>query len=187
MNNPVSNRPIRYHILIGIPGSGKTTFARQWCDDDPTCCHISTDRIRASLYGDAAEQGDWGEILTEILAQAKDAILADRSILYDATNAQRSHRREIVRQLRQQAQHLALDRPICVHGWQLTTTLDECHRRNRHRDRTIPADIIDAMHASLCEDPPTLDEGFTSLHVLPAPSSDTDRWDLDTMQPIIRP
>ncbi len=181
------NSPIQCHILIGIPGSGKTTLAQQWCRNDSSLYYISTDRIRAALYGNPVEQGDWGEILSEILKQAQDAVLADRPILYDATNAQQPHRLDILRQLKQQTQRLAPDRPIHFHGWQLTTTLDECHRHNRHRDRTIPAHIIDAMHASLHASPPHLNEGFTSLNVLPVPSGDADRWDFDAIEQIVRP
>ena len=50
------------HCLIGLPGSGKSTFARQWVEYDPNCIIISTDTIRAELFGDETIQGDWNLI-----------------------------------------------------------------------------------------------------------------------------
>jgi predicted kinase len=163
----VHPHPLHHHLLIGLPGSGKTTLAKRWCAENPACCHVSTDRIRHILYGDASEQGEWDEILGEILKQAHAAVTRNQTILYDATNAQREHRIDILRQLRQQIQQTAPDRPVYIHGWYLLTPLEECHRRNHLRRRTVPAEIIDRMYASLQAFPPQLSEGFTSLNQPP--------------------
>lgn len=159
--------PIHHHLLIGLPGSGKTTLAKRWCAYDPACCHISTDRIRQTLYGSATEQGKWDEILGEILKQTHAAVMRNQTILYDATNTQREHRIDILHQLRQQTHQTAPDRPVYIHGWYLLTPLEECHRRNHLRHRTVPAEIIDRMYASLQAFPPQLSEGFTSLNQPP--------------------
>ncbi|NJR58666.1 MAG: ATP-binding protein [Cyanobacteria bacterium CRU_2_1] len=53
------------HVLIGVPGSGKSTFAQQWIARSPEYIWLSTDRIRAELFGDAANQGDWEKIAIE--------------------------------------------------------------------------------------------------------------------------
>lgn len=173
------NNPIQCHILIGIPGSGKTTFAEQWCNHDPSLCHISTDAIRHRLYGDAIEQGTWAEIEREILIQAEQAINQQQAILYDATNAKRSHRFAILRHLTQHFQSLQPDRPLHFYGWQFKTPLEICHQRNRHRHRTIPPPILDEMHDALSVFPPDRAEGFRSLSPPPSRNDDpTDpHWD----------
>ncbi len=50
------------HFLIGIPGAGKSTLAQEWAQRDPNYCIVSTDGIRAELYGDEEIQGEWGTI-----------------------------------------------------------------------------------------------------------------------------
>jgi predicted kinase len=54
--------PLRCHLLIGPPGSGKTTLAHQLAPllngaEGQSAVVLSTDAIRAELFGDAAVQG----------------------------------------------------------------------------------------------------------------------------------
>jgi predicted kinase len=56
--------PLRCHLLIGPPGSGKTTLAGQLApllqgESGQPGLVLSTDVIRAELFGDAGVQGPW--------------------------------------------------------------------------------------------------------------------------------
>jgi dephospho-CoA kinase len=51
------------HFLIGVPGSGKSTFSAEFAKLGNYRI-VSTDAIRASLYGDATIQGEWVEVET---------------------------------------------------------------------------------------------------------------------------
>jgi adenylate kinase family enzyme len=74
------------HFLIGLPASGKSTLA-QILAQESCGLVVSTDQVRAHLYGDEAIQGVWQEIETEVLSQVKGAINQRQSVIYDATNA----------------------------------------------------------------------------------------------------
>jgi len=59
--------PLRCHLLIGQPASGKTTLAKALAPlltgpGEPPALVLSTDVIRAEVFGDAAVQGPWGDI-----------------------------------------------------------------------------------------------------------------------------
>jgi energy-coupling factor transporter ATP-binding protein EcfA2 len=68
----MTSAPLRCRLLIGPPGSGKTTFAARLA---PLLCGekgepgliLSTDAIREELFGSAAFQGPWDEIRSVLL------------------------------------------------------------------------------------------------------------------------
>ena len=53
--------PLRCHLLIGPPASGKTTLAGVLASLTGAVV-LSTDVVRGELFGDAAVQGPWRDI-----------------------------------------------------------------------------------------------------------------------------
>lgn len=63
----MSSRILRCHLLMGPPGSVKTPLARDLASlivgpKGQPAVVLSTDAIRADLFGDAAVQGPWPDI-----------------------------------------------------------------------------------------------------------------------------
>jgi adenylylsulfate kinase-like enzyme len=87
------------HFLIGVPGSGKSTFAKL-ISQLGNCEIISTDNIRAELYGDAAIQGDWKQVEAEVIQRIYTILQAGKSIIYDATNFKRAHRLDFLQKVK---------------------------------------------------------------------------------------
>ena len=56
-----SPAPLRCHLLIGPPASGKTTLAGVLAQLTGAVV-LSTDVVRGELFGDAAVQGPWRDI-----------------------------------------------------------------------------------------------------------------------------
>jgi len=148
-------------LLIGLPGSGKSTLAQQLLLEDPRRQLISTDAIRRQLFGDEATQGSWFLIWQELHRQLQQAVeqISRSSVgvaIYDATNAQRRQRREVIALVRTtgftQITGLWLDTPVWL-----------CLARNRKRDRQVPEEVIFRMHRQLRDTPPTLKEGLDCL------------------------
>ena len=151
----------RLIILIGLPGSGKTTLAQHLLTASPERRLISTDAIRAQLFGDEAVQGPWLQVWREVqhqLQKAVDPISLDRSqdAIYDATNTARKQRRRVLTL----ARTLGFKEMI---GFWLDLPLAVCLVRNRQRDRVVPEPVMLRMHRQLIGAPPALEEGFSSL------------------------
>lgn len=152
----------RLILLIGLPGSGKSTFAKQLLAEDPQRQLISTDTIRSQIFGDEATQGSWLLVWREIQRQFQQAIVnsscaAASKAIYDATNAQRRQRREVI----------ALARTTGfthITGLWLDTPIWLCLARNRRRVRKVPEDVIFRMHRQLRDAPPTLQELDCLIH-----------------------
>jgi predicted kinase len=143
-------------ILIGLPGSGKSTLAKQLIIECPRMQLISTDAIRGQLFGDEIIQGPWFLIWQEIERQFQQALAAKKTAIFDATNARRRDRREIITLARE----LGFTQ---ITGIWLTTPVWLCLARNKRRDRKVPEDIILRMHRQLRDAPPSLEEGLDSL------------------------
>lgn len=143
-------------VLIGLPGSGKSTLATQLLAQCPRTQLISTDAIRGQLFGNEAFQGPWLLIWREIQWQFQQALIAGGTIIYDATNAQRRHRREVI----DIARELGFTH---ITGVWVRTPVWQCLARNKRRERKVPEDVIFRMYRQLREAPPSLEEGFDNL------------------------
>ncbi|BBD60439.1 hypothetical protein NIES2109_32360 [Nostoc sp. HK-01] len=143
-------------LLIGLPGSGKSTVAKQLIAECPQMQLISTDAIRGQLFGDEIIQGPWFLVWQEVERQLQQTVAANQSAIFDATNAQRSHRRELIAFSR----NLGFTQIVGI--W-ITTPVWLCLARNKRRDRQVPEEVILRMHRQLRDAPPSLEEGLDDL------------------------
>lgn len=157
--------------MIGIPGSGKSTWAAGMQQLQPDAVVISTDRIRAMLFGDETIQGPWFLVQRETqrqLQQAHQQIQLGQSPLaiYDATNAKRRYRRDLIAQVRS----IGFTQ---ITGVWLNPPLELCLLRNIQRSRQVPEAVIQRMYRQLWSCPPRLREGIDRLFYNPSP---IDLW-----------
>ncbi|MGP1384798.1 MAG: AAA family ATPase [Thainema sp.] len=153
-------------LLIGLPGSGKSTWAQalqQFSQQQPDApaILISTDRIRATCFGNEAVQGAWPVVWRAVEQQFQQAVQLiqsgqSRYAIYDATNAARKQRRLAIQLAHQVGFQL-------VTGIWIDTPLALCLARNQQRDRTVPEAVILKMQRQLWGAPPNLDEGLSRL------------------------
>lgn len=138
------------YLLVGIPGSGKSFWAKQMAEQG-IAVH-SSDAIRGELYGDERTQGNPQAVFQTLGAR----ILADLnngiSCIYDATNGNEKLRTAFLRTVPKET------RKICV---LFLTPPDVCIERDRSRERTVGENVIDRYLRSFqC---PDLREGFDEI------------------------
>jgi peroxiredoxin/predicted kinase len=144
----------RLYVMVGLPGSGKTTYARARLRD---AVRVSMDDLRLMLHGGQYD-ARYEPFVHEAAKQLLDGLAARANaggfdVVFDATNVTRAYRAECVRR----ARRFGLE-PVCVYcEIDLATAL----ARNAARATAVPEAIVRRFHAQL--EPPAEEEGFGTI------------------------
>ena len=140
-------------MLIGAAASGKTTAAPKIAAKNNAVI-ISTDRIRAALYGAEHIQGNWQEIEAVLYDRIKNAIKQNKNIILDSTHYKKEYRAKIIKNFAKCS---------IFSAYYFNYPFSLIYSRNKHRARRVPFDVLAAMYEHLNNAPPTLAEGFKSI------------------------
>jgi len=127
-------------VMVGIPGSGKTTLAQKLVEKG--FHYLNADTIRLELYGNEAEQGDKEKVFSIFFERLEAALQQGLDIVIDNTNINLRQRKPIL----ERAQRFSY---TDVQLWLLDVPLDVCLRRNSARTRIVPDDIVANMFMEL--------------------------------------
>ena len=148
-----------FEMLIGIPGSGKSTYAKKKIDEG--CIVVSSDAIRKELYGSEDDQNHNGEVFNEMFYRTKIGLLAGAHVVYDATNLSRKRRINLLKQL-----------PHCEkRATVFAVSFETCCERNNSRERVVPQHAMKRMYHSF--QPPHYAEGFDDIQIVGTKDIDT--------------
>ena len=144
-------------IIVGIPGSGKTTYCNTYIETHPNelVVHLSSDIIRKELLGDINDQSQNGRVFEEMKTRTLNYLDMGYTVLYDATNITRKDRESILNSC-----------PKCVTKQAVVcwAPIATCIKRDMNRDRTVGKHVIDRMLKRF--QAPYFDEGFTTIYVV---------------------
>lgn len=153
--NAQNQKPTLY-LMVGIVGSGKSTYAAKFALRN-NCEIVCPDDIREELTGDIGDQSKNKEVFAMAETRARYFLTHDTSVLVDATCYNKKNRKTW--------QELAKSLQIRIVAVVMEAPFDICRERNQKRKRVVPDFVIDKQIAGYQE--PTLEE-FDAILRIPA-------------------
>ena len=140
---------MRIVLLVGLPGSGKSTWLKRIGAQG-----LSSDTIRKWLVDDETNQTIHDRVFESLRYLLRQRLLLGRPVTYvDATNLTAVER----------APYIGIGKSFgCeMEAVFFDVPLEVCRERNLLRERVVPDAALDVMAARLV--PPALEEGFTRI------------------------
>ena len=152
-------------IVIGISGSGKSTFARH-LEDEAEYLRICPDDIRKELTGDVSDQSQNGRVWKTAYQRLTKALADGRSVVFDSTAVRKKTRTELLA--------FAEQHHVQTIAYMLMDSLSKERCRDRvaadldggiDRSNTLAKDvIIEKQHAMFLETVRSIEtEGFDTV------------------------
>lgn len=145
-------------LMMGIPGSGKTTWTSKYLRKLDK--HVSRDEVRFSMV---AEHEEYFSKEKEVFKKFTDLIntyLEEGYDVYaDATHLNQASRNKLLRAIS--------SKPEEVNVIWIKTPLEEALKRNENRKGTrayVPRNVIRRMHYSI--ESPSFEEGINKIYIV---------------------
>ena len=151
----------KFIMLMGIPGSGKSTWARQYVQRcDASFLIISSDDVRKSLTGSVDDQSRNAEVWEVVLAKCQASLKAGRNVILDGTNTNTVKRRRFVSEL-----------PPCIRSLKMFSINKTVAKTRIEKDlavgverSSVPDSVIDRIYRQYTEAVSLIhDEGWKSM------------------------
>ena len=127
------NRPL-FIMMSGIPGSGKSTKAKEIAKKLNKSEILSSDKYREKITGDINDMSRDEEVFNTLYKDMHKFLVEGKSVIYDATNMNIKDRRRALEVIRDidcyKISHL------------MNVNFEECKKRNFQRDRVLPEEVL---------------------------------------------
>ena len=122
----------RLFVMVGIPGSGKSTKAKELAEQYNAKI-FSSDEYRKNILGDENDQQNNAKVFDALYNDLSEAI-ENTNCIFDATNCSYKTRKRVLDKVK----NIKCNKTAYV----MTTSIADCIKRDCARERTVGTDVI---------------------------------------------
>ena len=141
------------YLLVGLPGSGKSTYAKLLCKKQTIV--YSSDKIRKEITGDVNNQLFNMKVFDILKKRTIESLLNGNSVIIDSTNLSYKRRKNFIESLNK----IECNKIAIV----MATPFNECIKRDSERERSVGKNVLDRMYKSFSM--PSKMEGFDKIDI----------------------
>ena len=144
-------------MLIGLPGSGKSTWAKKYKEENENVIIVSSDAIREELGLENTKEDNkicFDEVEKRTIKGMKNGF----KVIVDATNLNYKKRMEFLKRVCPRGEEILSTAVV------IATSYKTCLKRNSERDRVVPEDVIKRMRENF--NFPLFQEGFYDIQIV---------------------
>lgn len=156
------------NVLIGLPGVGKTEYAKSFEKEGFVVC--SSDDMRERLFGDINDQGHNNEVFKAVHEEIRYYLKAGYDVIFDACNINSKKRRRFLNSIK--------DIECTKEAHILVAPYEVILEQNKNRERVVPKKCIQRMYKAW--ETPALWEGFDDIKLIcgiPGDQFDIEKYD----------
>lgn len=157
-------------VLVGLPASGKSTYANTLAQI-PNTIVLSSDKLRKELLGDESCQTNNQLVFDTLYSRAKQYLIDGYNVVIDATNINMKDRKRTLTHF----QSLNIERIALV----FATPIEVCYARDEKRERTVGKDVIDKFVQRF--EIPMEYEGFDKIEIIESNETKYNRYEIKAL------
>lgn len=145
-------------VMIGAPGSGKSTFAKKMLQKNPSFKYLSSDALRAEFGSGEEDQSVTPLVFSTLKRRLDHCLRRNENVIVDATSMNAKDRKDYIVAAKQFNASVVAYAFVC----DKKTLIERNQKRGAGGGRNVPEFVIDKMLAKY--QPPTAQEGFDEIY-----------------------
>lgn len=144
------------YIMVGLPGSGKSTYATEFIKDQRVE-YLSSDSLRAVFGKDESDQSVTPKVFGHIKTKVDEYLRDNKNVLVDATSVNRKERSDYINTAKKYNSKVV----VVVFKMDRNGLIARNKKRGDEGGRVVPDWVIDKMLNKYEE--PSSDEGIDTI------------------------
>lgn len=144
------------YMLIGLPASGKSSWAAAQKEMNPDVVIVSSDKIREDTLGSESDQSNNEKVFRIYDRKIKEAAKQGKDVIADATNLTQKRRIHYISEWKKYTNEII--------GVLFAIPFDKCMERNQNRSRKVPKTAMKKLYYSFHS--PHKAEGFSKIEII---------------------